>query len=94
MTPTSLTARVIPVTEATNAGTDTVVSYVTYTLGNNLENLTLTGTSNINGTGNALNNSIVGNAGKNTLNGGGGNNKLDGGSGDDTLNGGVGNNTT
>ncbi|MFO0543755.1 MAG: LamG-like jellyroll fold domain-containing protein, partial [Pseudanabaena sp.] len=37
------------ITENANQGTDTVESSVTYTLGNNLENLTLTGTTAING---------------------------------------------
>lgn len=61
------------ITENASAGTDTVFSTITYTLGNNLENLTLYGTANINGTGNTLNNIITGNAGNNTLNGGAGN---------------------
>ena len=60
------------VTEATSAGTDTVVSTISYTLGTNVENLTLTGTAAINGTGNNLNNVITGNGGANTLNGGSG----------------------
>ncbi|MFN7257318.1 MAG: bluetail domain-containing putative surface protein, partial [Microcystis sp.] len=73
------------ITENANQGTDTVESSVTYTLGNNLENLTLTGTTAINGTGNALNNIITGNSSNNTLNGGAGIDTLIGGLGADTF---------
>ncbi|MFN9259386.1 calcium-binding protein, partial [Microcystis sp.] len=78
------------ITENANQGTDTVQSSVTYTLGNNLENLTLTGTANINGTGNTLNNIITGNSGNNILNGGTGIDTLIGGTGNDTITGGAG----
>lgn len=57
------------VVEGANAGTDTVTSSITYLLGANIENLTLSGAAAINGTGNALNNVLVGNAGVNTLTG-------------------------
>src|SRR5205085_2503178 len=40
------------ITEATGGGTDSVSSSVTYTLSAEVENLTLTGVGNINGTGN------------------------------------------
>ena len=60
------------VVEALNGGTDTVTSSITLTLGANVENLTLSGTGAINGTGNTLNNVLVGNAGVNTLTGGAG----------------------
>lgn len=60
------------VVEGANAGIDSVTSTIAYTLGANLENLTLSGTAKINGTGNALNNVLVGNAGVNTLTGGAG----------------------
>lgn len=79
------------VIEAANEGTDTLQSAVTWTLTDALENLTLTGSAAINGTGNALNNSVIGNTANNTLTGGDGNDTLNGGAGADTLIGGVGN---
>jgi uncharacterized protein (DUF2141 family) len=79
------------IVELANEGIDTVNSAITYTLGVNLENLTLTGTTAINGTGNILNNVITGNTGNNILTGGVGNDTLIGGIGNDTLTGGTGN---
>lgn len=61
------------VVENVNEGTDTVLSSISYGLGDNVENLTLTGTAAINGFGNSLNNVIAGNAANNTLTGGAGN---------------------
>src|SRR3569623_803574 len=81
------------VTEYLNDGTDTVQSSVTYTLGNNVENLTLTGTAAINGTGNTLDNILTGNSFATVLTGGAGNDTLNGGAGADTLIGGVGDDT-
>ncbi len=81
------------VIEAANEGTDTVQSSVTYTLGNNVENLTLTGNSSINGTGNDLDNTLTGNTRNNVLTGGAGNDTLAGGLGTDTLSGGAGDDT-
>jgi Ca2+-binding RTX toxin-like protein len=80
------------ITEAAGAGTgtDTVQSSVTYTLGVNVEKLTLTGAEAINGTGNTLNNVIIGNDSANTLTGGTGNDTLNGGTGNDILVGGTG----
>jgi len=72
-------------------GVDTVLSSVNHTLGFGIENLTLTGSANINGTGNGNNNVLTGNSGNNTLSGGDGNDTLNGGAGNDTLNGGAGN---
>jgi len=79
------------VTENANEGIDTVQSAITYTLGANVENLTLTGTTAINGTGNTLNNVLTGNSAANILTGNAGNDTLDGGAGNDTLVGGTGN---
>lgn len=73
--------------------TDTLSSNTTTTLPTTVENLTLTGTANINGTGNSGNNIITGNSGNNTLNGGAGVDTLLGGNGNDILIGGTGNDT-
>ena len=78
------------VTEAASAGVDTVRSTFSYTLGANVENLTLLGAGAINGTGNALANILIGNAAANQLNGGDGSDQLDGAAGADTMTGGLG----
>jgi Ca2+-binding RTX toxin-like protein len=54
------------IAENASEGTDLVQSGVTYTLAANVENLTLTGTTAINGTGNALDNVLTGNTAVNT----------------------------
>ncbi len=73
------------VTEKVNDGTDTVYSALGYTLGANVENLVMTGTANLNGTGNAAANTLTGNTGANVLDGGGGQDTLIGGLGNDTY---------
>jgi Ca2+-binding RTX toxin-like protein len=80
------------ITELATQGTDTIQSSVTYSIATstNIENLDLTGTGNINGTGNAGNNRITGNSGNNILNGDLGNDTLAGNTGNDTLTGGAG----
>jgi hypothetical protein len=88
---TYVIARSDVIIEGANAGTDTVRANLSYTLGANLENLILTGTANLNGTGNTLNNGLTGNTGNNSLSGLAGNDVLDGGAGNDTMIGGAGN---
>lgn len=78
------------ISESNYQGTDTVVSSVSFTLGSNLENLMLTGTSDIIGIGNSSNNNLFGNDAANMLDGGTGNDWLDGGAGADTMIGGDG----
>ena len=77
--------------DSLTGGIDEVRSSVTHTLGNNLENLTLTGALAINGTGNVLNNILTGNAVANTLTGLDGNDTLNGGASNDNMSGGDGN---
>jgi Ca2+-binding RTX toxin-like protein len=72
------------ITEALNSGTDTVQSTVSFTLGANLENLTLTGSA-VGGTGNAAVNRITGNGAANTIDGGAGSDILTGGAGKDRF---------
>jgi len=82
------------VTELTDEGSDTVqTNLVFYALGDNVENLTLMGTSLSVGVGNTLNNTLLGNDGPNLLLGGNGNDILQGGAGHDGLDGGNGNDT-
>lgn len=71
------------ITERSAGGIDLVLASVNYSLDSYVERLTLTGTGDTNGTGNALANIIVGNDGNNILNGGKGADILIGGDGDD-----------
>lgn len=77
-------------TAAQTDGTDTVRATISYALTANVENLVLTGSSALNGQGNALANMITGNGGDNVLTGGGGDDVLNGDWGNDVLNGGDG----
>ncbi len=81
--------------ENTGEGTDTVLSTITYVLSmsQELENLTLLGSGNINGSGNTLNNVITGNSGDNNLAGNFGDDVLDGKGGVNYLYGDWGNDT-
>ncbi len=76
--------------ELPGEGTDTVQSARTLALPASFENLTLTGSTNINGSGNIAVNVITGNTGANVVKGLAGNDTLDGGAGADTLSGGLG----
>ena len=73
------------VIETASAGTDLVKSSVTFRLASNVEDLTLTGTAAINGTGNTLDNLITGNSAANIIDGGTGADILKGGAGNDTY---------
>jgi len=79
------------VVELNGEGHDVVESSVTFSLaGQYAEELILTGSAAINGTGNSLANVLAGNSGNNLLRGEGGNDVLKGGLGMDTLAGGAG----
>jgi len=73
--------------ETSGAGTDIVLSSVSFSLAEqNIENLTLTGAA-ISGIGNILDNLLTGNGSANLLDGDGGADTLSGGLGNDTLTG-------
>jgi hypothetical protein len=84
----------VHINEVHGGGIDTVMASVSFSLNTtasaNVENLTLTGSGAINGTGNDLANTIIGNGVNNTLKGGAGNDTLVGGGGVDRLYGGSG----
>ena len=87
------------VRESTGGGNDTIIwggftdrpEVTNITLGANVEELRITGSLNLNGKGNELNNSIRGNSGNNSLSGLGGNDNVFGFGGDDVISGGAGN---
>lgn len=72
-------------TSTSTSQIDTVQASVSWTLGANLENLVLTGVSDINGTGNERHNFITGNAANNLLDGAAGADSMSGGDGNDTY---------
>lgn len=78
------------VAEAQGEGTDRVISSISYTLGDHLEDLQLSGTGNTDAAGNAQDNKLTGNSGANTLTGGAGDDRLTGGLGADQMLGGEG----
>jgi Ca2+-binding RTX toxin-like protein len=78
------------VRESKGGGTDTVRSGVNFTLGNNVENLVLSGAKDVRGVGNTLANNLTGNNGDNTLIGNSGADVLKGNGGSDVLRGGAG----
>ncbi|WP_109796309.1 FecR domain-containing protein [Minwuia thermotolerans] len=90
------------IVEQANGGTDTIQSSIGVSMDDNIEVLELVGTDNIDGVGNASDNTMSGNVGNNVLQGAGGNDtifgdeggdNLQGGDGDDSLSGGGGNDT-
>lgn len=80
----------LTITEGLGEGIDTVKSTVSYTLGDNLDDLFLLGKGNTHGTGNSLANFLIGNAGNNRLSGMDGSDILNGREGDDLMTGGAG----
>ncbi|MBY5703925.1 calcium-binding protein [Rhizobium leguminosarum] len=79
------------VDESLGGGTDTIKASISFSLADQkhtvgtIENLTLTGTANLNATGNNTANILTGNDGNNSLNGGKGADRLVGGLGNDKL---------
>ena len=71
--------------EQNGGGIDTVRASASYTLGDYIEKLVLTGKAGIDGTGNTWDNRIQGNAGNNRIDGGGGDDLLKGAGGADVF---------
>ena len=78
------------VIENFHQGSDRVKSSISFVLGENIENLTLTGSDDTVGIGNGSANTVTGNAGNNVLSGERGKDTLRGKAGDDILIGGEG----
>lgn len=78
------------VAESSGSGTDVVRSGVSFALPDNVEQLVLTGSANIDATGNGAGNTLNGNNGNNHLQGLAGDDVLAGNDGADTLEGGAG----
>jgi Ca2+-binding RTX toxin-like protein len=68
-----------------SGGIDTVQANITWALADGFENLTLTGTGNINATGNNAANVLIGNSGNNFFNPRGGDDTIQGGAGNDQV---------
>lgn len=80
--------------EYAGGGTDTVLSRISYTLGANIENLTLvSGSGAVEAAGNDLDNLLRGNAADNVIRGGAGDDILVGSGGNDAIDGGAGTDT-
>ncbi len=77
------------VIESVDQGADTVNSYVSYTLGDNVETLRLM-TGGLTGHGNELDNRLIGSSGDDILYGDGGDDGMQGGDGNDVIHGGIG----
>lgn len=73
------------VIEHADEGADAVYSTVGWTLGDNVEDLVLTGSAAVDGTGNTQDNRLFGNGADNVLDGRGGYDFLAGGGGNDTY---------
>ena len=73
------------VLESAGQGLDAVFASVSFTVSDNVEALVLQGAANLDGTGNALANSLFGNSGNNTFDGQGGADILTGNAGNDTF---------
>lgn len=73
------------VTEKSGEGDDSVVSSISYVLGNHVENLFLYGDAGLTGTGNKLDNYLCGTDQDDTLNGKEGQDVLEGGQGNDVF---------